>query len=106
VPEADVLLEVLTPLGLRVRVSRRRWELITTVKHPAMAGGETRVQATLASPDEARQSRADPGMLLFYKAESAKRWTCAVVKRTNGEAFLVTAYPTDAIKEGVRIWPK
>ena len=44
-------------------------------------------------------------MLLFYKAEARKRWTCAGVKRTNDEAFLVTAYPTDAIKEGVRIWP-
>jgi hypothetical protein len=44
-------------------------------------------------------------VLLFYKAEAPKRWTCAVVKRTNDEACLVTAYPTDAIKEGVRIWP-
>jgi len=45
-------------------------------------------------------------VLLFYKAEAPKRWTCAVVKRTQNEGFLVTAYPTDAIKEGVRIWPK
>jgi hypothetical protein len=106
VPEADVLFEVLTPLGLRVRVSRRRWELITTVKHPVMSDTEIRVRAALEGPDEARESRTDPGMLLFYKAESPKRWTCVVVKRTNGDAFLVTAYPTDAIKEGVRIWPK
>jgi hypothetical protein len=35
-----------------------------------------------------------------------KRWTCVVVKRTDNEAFLVTAYPTDAIKEGVRTWLK
>jgi hypothetical protein len=101
-----VLFEALTPLGIRVRVSRQRWELISTVKHPVMADGEARVRATLEGPDEARQSRTEPKMLLFYKAESPKRWTCAVVKRTNGEAFLVTAYPTDAIKEGVRIWPK
>lgn len=64
------------------------------------------MRAALEGPDEARQSRTDATMLLFYKAESPKRWTCAVVKRTNGEAFLVTAYPTDAIKEGIRIWPK
>jgi hypothetical protein len=70
-----------------------------------MAGGEARVRAALESPDETRQSRTDPKMLLFYKAEAPKRWTCAVVKRTNDEAFLVTAYPTDAIKEGIRIWP-
>ena len=63
------------------------------------------MRAALESPDEIRQSRTDPKMLLFYKAEAPKRWTCSVLKRTNHEAFLVTAYPTDAIKEGVRIWP-
>jgi hypothetical protein len=40
------------------------------------------------------------------KAEAAKRWTCAIVRRVELGAFLVTAYPTDAIKEGVRAWPK
>ena len=60
------------------------------------AGGSRRV----------RQSRIDPQVLLFYKAEATRRWTCAVVKRAAEGAFLITAYPTDAIKEGVRIWPK
>jgi hypothetical protein len=101
-----VLFDVLTPLGFRVRVTRERWELITTAKHPVMARGEASVKLALENPDEARQSRTDPKVLLFYKAKKPKRWTCAVVKRTNDEAFLVTAYPTDAIKEGVRIWPK
>ena len=104
-PEPDVSFEILTPNGFRVRVSRDRWELVSTVEHPVMAGGETRVRAALESPDEIRQSRTEPEVLLFYKAEAPKRWTCAVVKRTNDEAFLVTAYPNDAIKEGVRIWP-
>jgi len=63
------------------------------------------VRAALESPDEIRQSRTDPEVLLSYKAEAPRRGTCALVKRTNDEAFLVTAYPTDTIKEGVRIWP-
>ncbi len=105
-PASDVLFEILTPLGFRVRVTRARWELIASVKHPVMAGGEIRVQSALESPDEARQSRSDPEVLLFYKAEATKRWTCAVVKRVPEGAFLITAYPTDAIKEGVRVWPK
>jgi len=99
------LFEILTPIGLQVRVSRDRWELITTTKHPVLAGGEIRVQSALGSPDEIRQSRTDPEVLLCYKAEAPKRWTCAVVKRAGDEAFMVTTYPTDAIKEGVRIWP-
>ena len=53
-----------------------------------------------------RQSRIDPQVLLFHKAEGTKRWACAVAKRATEGAFLITAYPTDAIKEGVRIWPK
>ena len=87
-------------------MTRERWEIVATVKHPVMAGRDGRVKLTLESPDEARQSRTDPEVLLFYKAEAPRRWTCAVVKRTDNETFLVTAYPTDAIKEGVRIWPK
>jgi hypothetical protein len=80
--------------------------MIATVKHPVMAGREDTVKLALESPDETRQSRSDQEVLLFYKAEAPKRWTCAVVKRTGDQGFLVTAYPTDAIKEGVRIWPK
>ena len=49
-------------------------------------------------------SRRDLRVCLFYRAAGPGRWTCAVVKRTNAEGFLITAYPTDAIKEGVEIW--
>src|SRR5215468_8371994 len=104
--EPEVLFEARTPVGFLVRVSRARWDLITTVKHPVMAGRESTVKATLENPDEVRQSRIDPEVLLFYKAEAARRWVCAVTKPADADAFLVTAYPTDAIKEGVRIWPK
>ena len=102
----DLLFEVQTPLGFSIRVTADRWKLIVTAKHPVMAGRESLVQAALEAPDEVRQSRIDSQVLLFYKAETTRRWTCAVAKRAAGSAFLITAYPTDAIKEGVRIWPK
>lgn len=104
-PDTDVLFEVGTPLGFSVRVTHARWELITTLKHPVMAGRESSVRLALESPDEVRQSRTDPEVLLFYKAEEARRWVCAVAKQARDQAFLVTAYPTDAIKEGIRVWP-
>lgn len=103
---SDLLFEVQTPLGFIVRVTSERWKVIVTAKHPVMAGREGLVRAALEVPDEVRQSRIDPQVLLFYKAEATKRWTCAVAKRVGEGAFLITAYPTDAIKEGVRIWPK
>ena len=101
-----ILFEVVTPLGFRVRVTRAYWELIVTVKHPVMAGREADVQATLQSPNEIRVSKRDANVFLFYKPERMGRWVCAVAKRLDGEGFLVTTYPTDAIKEGVRKWPK
>ena len=104
-PDADVLFEVVTPLGFPVRVTRARWELITTIKHPVMVGRESSVRLALESPDEIRQSRGDSQVLLFYKAEEARRWVGAVARQARDQGFLVTSYPTDAIKEGVRVWP-
>ena len=106
-PASDELLfEVLTPLGFRVRVTRSYWELITTVKHPVMAGHENDVKEALQNPSEIRQSKSDLAVYLFYKPERLGRWVCAVAKRLNGEGFLITAYSTDAIKEGELVWPK
>lgn len=103
--DLDILFEVLTPLGFSVRVSRSYWDLIVTIKHPAMAGRDADVRDALQNPDEIRVSRIDSAVYLFYKAERAKRWVCAVAKRLDGEGFLITTFPTDAIKEGVRVWP-
>jgi hypothetical protein len=100
------LFEADTPLGFRVRVDRTRWELIVNEKHPAMKGREFDVKLALESPNEVRQSKSDSSVLLFYKTEGLKRWVCAVTKRSDQEGFLITAYPTDAIKEGTKIWPK
>jgi len=60
----------------------------------------------LRTPDEIRRSRSDPAVLLFYRLERPGRWICAVAKRLNDEGFPITTYPTDAIKEGERIWSK
>ena len=41
----DVLLEILTTIGFRVRITRARWELITSSKHP----GRSAIAAALAA---------------------------------------------------------
>jgi hypothetical protein len=104
--ETDVLFEVVTPLGFVVRVSVERWRVISTIKHPVMAGHEDEVRETLANPVQVRRSRSDPEVLLFYRGQGSSRWVCAVTKRAADQGFLITAYPTDAIKEGTPIWPK
>jgi len=102
----DIFFEVPTPLGFSVHTTRDYWELIVTIKHPVMRGRVADVQDTLRVPDEIRQGRSDQAVYLFYRLERSGRWICAVAKRLNDEGFLITTYPTDAIKEGRRIWSR
>jgi len=104
--ELNILFEVETPLDFRVRTTVEYWELITTVKHPIMRGRKEDVQRTLRDPDEVRQSKSDPQVLLFYRADGTKRWVCAITRQLDKEGFLITAYRTGAIKEGTVIWRK
>jgi hypothetical protein len=100
------LFSVDTPLGFVVRVSVSYWSTIVT-KHPDLVGREAEVQAALREPSEVRRSRHDAAVLLFYRSDGQRRrWVVAVTKREKGDAFLVTAYRTDAVKEGERLWPK
>jgi hypothetical protein len=102
----DTILHVVTPLDFFVVLTRQRWDLITQIKHPVMKGREAAIQGALTKPDEIRRSRSDPEVLLFYQIEQPGRWTCVVVRRRDVAGFVITAYPTDAIKEGTRIWPR
>ena len=102
----ELLFEVKTPLDFTVRVTVTYWDLIVTIKHPVMAGLESDVKDTLENPEQIRVSRSDPKVFLFYKMQRPGRWICAVAKRLDDEGFLVTGYPTDAIKEEEYIWPK
>jgi hypothetical protein len=95
-----------TPLDCIIRVTVAYWEIITQIKHPIMAGKEAEVQATLTQPDQIRRSRSDPNVYIFYKFQREKRWICAVARKLNGDGFLITTYPTDAIKEGEIVWQK
>jgi len=104
--ERDILFEARTPLGFTVRVTREYWNIIATFKHPVMAGCEAEVGATLERPDQIRRSKSDPNVYLFYRSRRKRRWVCAVSKQTGASGFLITAYLTDAIKEGEKIWPK
>ncbi len=96
---------VATPLGFTVRTTERYWHIITTIKHPIVLGKEEEIKLTLQQPDEVRQSKSDPNVYLFYRSDGENHWLCAVVKRLNGDGFLVTAYRSRNIKEGNQIWP-
>ena len=101
-----MLFDVPTPLGFRVHASGSYWEMIVSVKHPVMRGRENDVAEVLRFPEEIRRSLRDPEVYLFYRSESVSRWTCVVVKRVDGDGFVITTYPTNNIKEGEPIWTR
>ena len=97
------LLKVFTPIGLLVRTTEPYWVLLQ-LKHPEIRGRLADVERCLAAPDQVRQSKQDAAVYLFYR-RSASYHLCVVVKRLDGQGFVVTCYITDAIKEGTAVWP-
>jgi hypothetical protein len=95
--------EILTSLNFTVRTSEEYWQKLI-IKHPDIADLEAEVKQALNSPDEIRRSSRDPNLLLFYLTLQEKGWVVAVARRLNGDEFLITAYQTDAIKEGETLW--
>lgn len=100
------MFDVLTPLGFTVRTSEAYWHKIV-IKHPDIHKGQDQVKLALSEPDQIRRSSRDPEVLLFYRVlGQGRRWLVAVVRRLSGEGFLITAYQTDAVKEGEQLWPR
>ncbi len=106
IEEKDIFFEVVTPLDFKVRVTNEYWQLITTKKHRILIGKEKEIINALEQPDQIRRSRSDRNVYLFYQVSSLNKWLCSVVKRLNGNGFLITAYITNAIKKGDIIWSK
>ncbi len=96
---------ILTPLGFIVRTSENYWQKLL-IKHPDLEDLLDLVKETLSNPEQIRRSKSDANVLLFYLTKRSERWVVAVAKRLNDEGFLITAYQTDAIKEGEIIWHK
>ena len=102
--EKEIYFEVTTPLGVRVRTTKEYWDYIVNIKHRLMKTKENIVKETLLNPDEIYRGKIDQNVYLYYKMFD--RIYCVVVKHTGNEGFLITAYPTDKIKEGEIVWKK
>lgn len=63
------------------------------------------MKRTLADADQVSVSKVDPNVYLYYK-RTEKRFICVVVRHLDGEGFIISAYPTDVIKEGEVKWKK
>ncbi len=103
----EMFFQEITPLGFKVSVTKSYWEYIITTKHPHIKGMESDVIVTLKNPDFIRQSRVDRDVYLFYREieyNNKNYHMCVVTNKI--KRFIITAYITDRIKEGVQIWKK
>jgi hypothetical protein len=100
------LFAVTTPLGHRVVLTRNRWREIVRFKHPALAGHEGEVRECLRDPEVIRASAKDPDIHLYYRGAEIG-YICVVVAGDDpSERFVVTAYYTQALKQGNTLWTK
>ncbi|GFP33068.1 hypothetical protein HKBW3S42_01378 [Candidatus Hakubella thermalkaliphila] len=100
----EIYFEIRTPLNVRIRTTKEYWNYIVTIKHRVMEGKEAIVKATLSEPDEIRKSKIDENVFLYYKKED--KLYCAIARHNGEDGFLITAYPTDKVKEGGIVWTK
>ena len=78
-------------------------------KHSEMANMKLAIQDTLVNPDVVRKSRTDNSVYLYYKyfegTVVGNKWLCTLVKYLENDAFVITAYLTDKLKQGEQVWP-
>ena len=93
--------------GRAVRLSDERREHI--FEHPEMAGLEKSIEETLGDPEMVMESLSDPHARLYYRhycgTPVSDKFLCVVVKLTDADVFVITAYLTNRVKRGKQIWP-
>lgn len=92
--------------GIAVRLSAER--LAHILSHPELAGHEDWLTNASLHPEEVRYSVSDKQVKLFYQfrydTKVGDKWFCVVVKYLDGDAFIITAYLTDKVKQGELVW--
>lgn len=93
--------------GHSVRLTDERRAHI--LEHPEMEELGAEIERVLAQPQLVRRSRSDEAVRLFYEFYAQTvvdgKWLCVVVKYTENDAFVITAYLTDKPKAGEDLWP-
>jgi hypothetical protein len=94
--------------GRTIRLTDERLKHI--LEHPEMKHMDLAIEETLNSPERVVQSISDPEAHLYYRfyigTWVGDKHLCVVVKVTQNDAFVLTAYLTDTIKKGKVIWQR
>lgn len=94
--------------GRSVRLTAERLFHIEE-NHPEILNAAELAEEVLAAPEEIVRSRSDPEIELYYRfyrdTQVGEKYSCIVVKFTEDDAFILTVYLTDKVKQGKRLWP-
>ncbi|MGI8911773.1 MAG: hypothetical protein ACR2JR_14660 [Rubrobacteraceae bacterium] len=92
--------------GTAIRLTDER--LAHILEHPEMSGLEDAIDETLQDPNRVIRSRSDEQAQLYYRFYPdtlvGEKLLCVVVKVREEDAFILTTYLTDKLKEGEIIW--
>lgn len=73
-----------------------------------MADMRFQLEIVLQTPEVVRQSRSDSKVYLYYRFYKqtivGAKWLCVVIKDNSDDAFIITAYFTDKLKQGLELW--
>ncbi|MFB6229094.1 MAG: PBECR2 nuclease fold domain-containing protein [Halobacteriales archaeon] len=93
--------------GRDVRLTDERLDHIES--RPEMEDQLSRIEETLADPDELRESNQDETVRLYYrhyaKTPVTEKYLLVVAKAAVDDPFVITAFFTDRIKSGRAIDP-
>lgn len=94
--------------GRAIRLTDERLGHI--LEHPEMRGIEHRIPETLRTPEKVVESLSDARSRLYYRfymgTVVGDKHLCVVVKVTDNDAFVLTAYLTARPTEGKLLWPR
>jgi hypothetical protein len=73
-----------------------------------MVDMRSQLEIVLQNPEVVRQSRSDSKVYLYYRFYDqtivGAKWLCVVIKDNSDDAFIITAYLTDKLKQGLELW--
>jgi len=100
-------MEILTDYQNRqIRLTEERLQHI--LDHPEMVDMRFQLEIVLQNPEVVRQSRSDSQVYLYYRFYEqtivGAKWLCVVIKDNSNDAFVITAYLTDKLKQGLELW--
>ena len=94
--------------GRIVRLTDER--IVHILEHAEMVGQLDKVEETVREPDVIVRSQRDPDVHLYHKhyprTPVTEKELLVAIKVTQTDAFVLTAFFTDTIKKGERIWEK